>query len=101
LPQGFTAADLGHCDHKLKLKNNPDAYEVGVVRRRDGKPGYELLFDFYGQGAPLLNALGGKEGGKLKAEYSAAVVTRHYQSEGFTVKRTLGADGKIILTADK
>jgi hypothetical protein len=101
IPKGFTAEDLGKCDHALRVKGNPDAYEIGVVRRRDGQPGFELLFDFYGSyGAPLRQAVG-QDGGKLKQEYAASVATRHYQSQGFVVRRSLGADGKIVLTCDK
>lgn len=55
LPQGFTAEDLGKCDHAIEV---PGAgYDIGLARRKDGK-GYALLFDFWGQGRPILDKLG-------------------------------------------
>ncbi len=101
LPVGFTAADLGHCDHVLRLKNHPGAFEIGVVKRKDGRPGYELLFDFFGfRGQPLVDAIGGQDGRKLKQEYAAAVASKMYAKQGFKVQRAM-KDGRVILTATK
>lgn len=74
LPKGFTAADLGHCDHAIKL---PSAkYEIGVVRRKDGN-GYTLLYDFWGQtqGLPLKTTFGDKLS-KLTTAYGVAKAHR-------------------------
>ena len=89
----------GKCDHKLRLKDSRGgmAYEIGLVKSED-RPGYELLWDDFDQS---LKAAAGVGGGALKQEYGAAVAQRYYESEGFTVHRTLSSDGKIVLTADK
>jgi len=101
LPEGFTAEDLGKCDYVLRLANNSTAYEIGVVRRKDGKPGYELLFDFYGAyGRPLIEAIG-QDGGKLKQFYAAEVATKNYQLEGYAVTRKTDKQGRIVLEALK
>lgn len=56
LPEGFTTQDLGHCDHAIGV---PGAgYEIGLARAKDGKGGWVMLFDFYGQGQPILKAIG-------------------------------------------
>ena len=52
LPEGFSAADLGHCDHAIKLRDQTwerghTPHEIGIVRRRDGRPGWTMLYDFY------------------------------------------------------
>jgi len=43
VPDGFAVQDMGKCDHAIGLPGNgpsKKAYEIGVVRRRDGKPGH-------------------------------------------------------------
>ena len=45
LPAGFTVAELGQCEHAISVPGNSQAYEVGVLRRRDGKPGFALYYD--------------------------------------------------------
>jgi hypothetical protein len=53
------------------------AYEIGVYRRRDGQPGYTLLWDFFGfEGQKMAKAVGGNDGRKLIAAYSEAVVRK-------------------------
>ena len=118
----------GKCDHKLRVKGgSARGYEIGIVRDEVGG-GYSLLWDDFdqelkgaaGAGAGLVrdesggfsllwddfdhnlrDAAGGRDAGALKQEYGAAVATKYYESEGFTVHRTLSSDGKIVLTADK
>ncbi len=87
----------GKCDHKLRQVNKPGGYEIGLVKSEDG-PGFELLWDDFDQS---LKAAAGVGGGALKQEYGAAVATRYYESEGFTVHRSLSSKGEIVLTADK
>jgi hypothetical protein len=89
----------GKCDHKLKLKDaRAGSYEIGLVKSEDGV-GYSMLWDDFD--TSLRNAAGGRDAGALKQEYGAAVATRYYESEGFSVHRTLNSKGEIILTADK
>ena len=65
LPEGFKASDLGKCEHAIGIPNDKKAYEIGVVKRRDGKEGYTLLWDFWAGGYGL-EAKVGKDGNKLK-----------------------------------
>lgn len=100
LPEGFKVSDLGKCDHVLRIAGNDTAYEIGVVRRKDGKPGYELLWDFWQGGYGLQKAVG-VNGQKLVQEYSTAVTTRFYQKKGFRVTKTVKDNGKIVLIANR
>lgn len=100
LPKGFTAADMGHCDHALSIKDNPNAYEVGVCRRRDGKEGYLLQFDFYGGGRGLMNTIG-DEAFKLRNEYISQVSIGKMRAKGFRVMKVQTAEGKIVLRATR
>lgn len=86
LPEGFSEKDLGKCDYALTVKDKPDAYEVGVVPRRDGKPGYALLFDFYNGGKGLVDKIG-ENAVNLKREYALAVATKELRRQGFRVSR--------------
>lgn len=84
LPHGFKASDLGNSEHAIRIPGDKNAYEIGVVPRRDGKPGYTLLWDFYAGGYGM-EAKVGKDACKLKQAYSAAVATRHYRKLGYRV----------------
>jgi len=105
LPEGFTAAELGKCEHALKVKDSWGAYEIGVVKRRDGKPGYTLLWDFWNGGKDYsytgrgLQDCVGKDGNKLKQEYALQVGTRWAQKQGMRVTRTRLEDGRVVLRA--
>lgn len=95
LPENFKVSDLGKCEHALSIPGNSTAYEIGVVKRRDGKPGYTLLWDFW-QGGYGLQAKVGKDGNLLKQSYAEAVAMK--QLKGFRVQRTV-KEGKVVLTA--
>jgi hypothetical protein len=66
IPNGFVVADLGHCDHVIRLKGC--SYEIGVVSldadgsptRRTQKPHshYGTLYDFWGVGQQLKSTFG-------------------------------------------
>ena len=58
LPTGFAKDDLGTCEHAIRIPGNDHAYEIGIVTRRDGKPGYVLLWDFYRGGFGLVDHVG-------------------------------------------
>jgi hypothetical protein len=89
--QGIKPEEYGKCaDHVLTIAGNKSAYEVGVVRRRDGKPGWILLYDFWGPGQALVNLLQGvdKDGkydrvGKLKQAYVACKSRPQLEAKGF------------------
>lgn len=96
MPKGFTKKEMGRCEYALKIKGNPKAYEVGVVRRKDGKPGYALLWDFWSGGFGLQAAIG-DGAGKLVQRYAAEVAIKNARRQGFQVKEQIGRDGEIRL----
>lgn len=100
LPEGFAEEDLGKCDHAIRVPNNSQAYEVGVVRRRDGRPGYTLMWDFWAGGQGL-QAKVGPDCQHLKREYAAVVATRQAQRNGFRVQEHRRQDGSIQLVMSK
>jgi hypothetical protein len=83
LPAGYKQNDMGKCTHAIRVKNNSNAYEVGVVERKDGS-GYDMLWDFYGGGLGLEAAVG-QGAHKLKQEYSAAVSIKALKKQGLRV----------------
>lgn len=70
-PPGFAQEDLGRCLHAIRLPGVPQAYEIGVVERRDGHPGYTLLWDAWKGGFGLEEAIGA----------NAALLNYHYSIE--------------------
>ncbi len=96
LPEGFTEADLGKCDYALSIPGNGRAYEVGVVKRRDGKPGYQLLWDFYAGGYGLEKAIG-KDGGLLKQSYAVMRAKKEMLRKGYRATTTKDAKGNMFL----
>jgi hypothetical protein len=97
LPAGFSEADLGKCDHVLRIPNSPGSYEIGVVKRRDGKPGYQLLWDFWQGGYGLQDKIG-KDGGLLKQAYSLEVAKKQMLRKGYRVSEKRDAKGNVLLT---
>ena len=92
IPEGFTEADLGRCDHAIRV---PGAeYELGVVYR-NGR--FHLLWDFYRSGG--LERVLGKGACKLKQAYSAERVRREARVKGYHVQERKTEQGiRLILT---
>jgi hypothetical protein len=97
LPAGFKESDLGKCDHVLKIPNSPNSYEIGVVKRRDGKPGFQLLWDFWMGGYGLQDKIGAG-GGLLKQAYSLEVAKKQMLRKGYRVSEKRDAKGNVLLT---
>lgn len=98
LPEGFTVADLGTCEHVVRVKGGkPEAYEVGVVRRRDGRPGYALMLDSWAGGHGLVKAVGGAGCEGLKQAYAVETAAAAARRQGFRVTETTAADGSVVL----
>ena len=100
LPEGFAAGELGQCEHALSVKDNPGAYEIGVVKRRDGKPGYTLLWDFFSGGYGLQDKVG-INASKLKQRYQVEVFRREMAKKGMHVTERIDANGKLRVEAVK
>jgi len=109
IPEGFTAEDLGKCENAIRIqgtKGGPsdpagtDPYEIGIVKRRDGKPGWSLIWDFFAGGYGLLSKVG-KDCVNLKREYAAVVAAKQARLNRFQVHESRQADGRIVLTLNK
>lgn len=87
MPEGFTEADLGKCDHALRIPGNNSAYEVGVVKNKNGQPGYTLLWDFWQNGYGLVSKVG-TNGDTLKDRYLTHHTVKHWKKKGFRVTTT-------------
>lgn len=96
LPEGFTKGDMGKCEFALGIDGNDNAYEIGVVKRRDGQPGYTLLWDFWAGGHGLEAAIG-SDGERLKMEYTAAVNMKQARRLGHRIDKSYNQDGEIVL----
>lgn len=87
-PQGFTEQDFvtGCAEHVIRVKGNARAYEIGVARRRDGKPGWVLLTDTW-QGGYGLEEVVGVGAKNLVQAYNEIATTKAAQQEGWNVQR--------------
>lgn len=93
MPTGYRADEIGKCEYAIRIPGNKDAYEVGIVRRRDGRPGYALLCDPEGELAERL----GYQSCNLKREYAVVVATRQAMRQGFQVRELRAPNGSIQL----
>ena len=97
LPVGFAKDDLGTCEHAIRIPGNDHAYEIGVVTRRDGKPGYVLLWDFYQGGYGLVERVGANAE-RLQQMYALEVTLATIeQMKHCVVDQYQLADGSIEL----
>lgn len=97
IPAGLRKEDLGKCDHAIAVKGNPQAYEVGLVKRGDE---FIPVWDFW-QGGYGLEAAVGHEGTKLVEAYSQELALRkaqeRYVSQGFTLSQESNAYGEAVI----
>ncbi len=96
VPEGFTPQDLGMCLHAIRIPGDDKAYEIGVVKRRDGKPGYQLMWDFWKGGFGLMDKIG-ETGGLLKQAYGVQVAKKQMLRDGYRVTETKDKQGNILL----
>jgi len=100
LPQGFTAEDMGRCEHAISSKDKSKAYEVGVVKRRDGQAGWTLIYDFWAGGNGMSEVVGNKCQ-RLKQAYAAEVARKQMRKKGYVVQKSLGTSGEIVLACTR
>jgi hypothetical protein len=99
LAEGFDRKQFGKGQHALRLLDHKKGdYEIGLVPRRDGQFGWELLYDAWGTHGKKLEQAAGKGLVNLKNELAAEAATRVMARRGFRVTRTVRPDGKIELT---
>lgn len=99
LPAGYKVSDLGKCEHALRIPGDNKAYEIGVSKRRDGKPGYSLVWDFFAGGYGMEKKVG-ENCQKLEQAYTVALACRHYRRKGYSV-RTETKHDRILVKARK
>ena len=66
-----------------------------MVERRDGKPGFQLMWDFWAGGHGLQEQVG-ENCKKLRQAYAVEVAEKAAKRQGLTVKREMKG-GKVIL----
>ncbi|MBA5867510.1 MAG: DUF1257 domain-containing protein [Nitrospira sp. CR1.3] len=97
LPVGFAKDELGTCEHAIQIPGNDHAYEIGIVTRRDGKPGYVLLWDFYQGGYGLVDRVG-ENAERLQQLYALEVTLGTIEEMNHcVVEQNQLADGSIEL----
>lgn len=98
LPAGVDVTTLGRCDHAIRVKGNPRAYEIGVRLMPNGS--FTLLYDYW-QGGYGLEAVAGKNLSNLTTGYNIAVATKLCQSKGLRVTATKNQQGEVVLIATR
>jgi len=104
--QGVDTKDYGKCEHAIRVKGNARAYEIGLVARTDGKPGYRLVWDNWAGGHGLCATVQypGKaqkpNADKLKDWYAAEVARKQMARKGFRVK-TVQQERKVQVLCSK
>jgi hypothetical protein len=87
---GIKPEDYGKCEHAIAVDGSE--YEIGVIKRSDGT-GYSLVWDFYGTGRYIVEAIG--DGGeRLLVEYQRAFLQKFAHTEGMNL--TMEENGNEI-----
>ena len=97
--RGFSPDTFGHCEHAVRIPDhiaNVD-YEVGVVKRSDGK-GWDLVWDTWGIRGKRIAAAFGKDLATLKTEHGIAALRRAYRGKRIVVTRD-GGKAKVRIHA--
>ena|SRR5210317_935863 len=100
LPEGFQAEDMGKCEWAIRSKTNDNAYEVGVVKARDGSDSYTLMYDFYGEGRGMSNIVGDRCQ-RLQQAYATEVARKKLRKQGFSVRKKRNEQGQVVLVGTK
>lgn len=77
MPEGMTKADLGKCDHAIKVPGS--TYEVGLRKQADGS--FTLAYDWWNSGG-LKDKLG-QNAGPLVQSYAKHKAVRELRRKGF------------------
>jgi len=79
---GIETKDYGKCEHAIKVDGS--SYEIGVMKRKDGK-GYSLVFDFFGGNGHRIQDVVGTGCEKLMVEYQREYVTKFANLENMNM----------------
>lgn len=96
MPQGMTTADLGKCEHAIRV---PDVnYEVGVRRQTDGS--FALVYDWWNSGG--LKQHLGTNAGPLVQAYAKHKTMREVARMGHrVVSQQVLEDGSVKLVVQQ
>ena len=95
-PAGFGPKDLGKCEHAISVPGNDKAYEIGIAARRDGKPGYILLWDSWCGGMGLADKVG-PDTGLLQQRYAIEAARNEAGLQGWECNEVRLPNGNIEL----
>ena len=83
------------CSGKISVKDNTEAYEMGLVANGDGS--FSLAWDKFAGGRGLVDVVG-DNASKLRQEYSAQVAIQQARRQGFNrVTRKINTDGSLVM----
>ena len=85
------------CEASVVVKNNKEAYQLGVTKEEDGT--YALNYDFFGNKGRALQTAVGNNCDKLKQEYTVQVAMKDRRKQGYQVTRKVNANGSVLLIA--
>jgi hypothetical protein len=95
LPEGRTKEQMGTCEHEIRFKGC--GYSVGVIKRADGQPGYDLEYDFYAGGRGLTSVIG-ENANHLRQAYSVVRAKRAIAAQGHKPIETKLSSGQVQLS---
>ena len=103
LALGIKREDYGKCEHAIRVKGSKKAYEIGLVRDRNGD--YVMLFDNWNGGYGLMEKISTLDAkgqltnaNKFKQEYATEVVRREMRAKGLRF-REVRQDGRVQIIA--
>jgi len=94
---GIDPKNYGKCDHAIRVPNNPQAYEIGVVKVDKG---YTLVWDFWNGGFGL-EKLAGPNCSNVVQNYSKNVTLKKLRNMGYSVKHKTNTEGDIEIEATR
>lgn len=96
MPKGMTTADLGHCEHAIRIPGV--AYEVGVRRQSDGS--FTLTYDWWNSG-DLKDKLGTNAGPLVQAYAKHKTMREVARMGGRVVGHQVLKDGNVKLVVQQ
>lgn len=93
---GIDPKSFGKCEHAIKLEGC--GYEIGLVKV-EGKDGYTAIWDFWGEGRKLSDAMGtGAE--RLMVAYGQEFCQRFAESVGSTASTEIDNNEELLVEID-
>lgn len=96
---GISPDDYGKCEHAMRVKGDVGGYEIGVIRKSNGK--YGVIWDHWGsKGKKITDCIGGS-GENLKKHYASETTKSLARRKGFNVQEQTLENGGIRLRIRK